>query len=75
MGIALQSQLHFKCWLSKSHAEIFTDVVPITHTGSSATSLAMVYVSPSKETTCFNLVQTMPDEGTKDTVCKSCFET
>lgn len=51
------------------------DVVPITRTGSSATSLAMVYVSLSKETTCFNLVQTMPDEGTKGTVCKSCFET
>lgn len=49
-------------------------VVPITCTGSSATSLATVYVSPSKETTHFRLVPNMPAEGTKDTTCKSCFE-
>jgi len=49
-------------------------VVPITCTGSSATSLAMVYVSPSKETPYFHLVPNIPSEGPKDTVCKSCFE-
>lgn len=49
-------------------------VVPITCTGSSAPSLATVYVSPSKETTHFHLVPNMPAEGTKDTIWKSCFE-
>lgn len=49
-------------------------VVPIARTGSSAASLAMVYISPRKETTYFHLVPNMPAEGTKDTTCKSCFE-
>lgn len=47
-------------------------VVPAAFTGSSATSLAMVHIYPSMETTCFLLVPNMPDEGTKDAVCMSC---
>lgn len=49
-------------------------VVPAALTGSSATSLAMVHIYLSVETTCFPLVPNMPDEGTKDTVCMSCSE-